>query len=238
LDDELVERMVKSGHTFFNLAVESGSKEVLKRVRKPVILDQMPDIIKMIRKYDNTYVTGFFVLGFPFETKEQINQTLDISSKLDLDWRVFSIFQPFPGTDLYDECIKDGFIDKNLDFEKLSLRNAQISTPNFDKEYLQKVSYLANLKDNFLNNRNLAYGDIDQAINDFKWVIKKVPKHGIAHYCLGRAYLKKGLIDDAAAEMQKAKSIVMEDEKNKSYFKHFKIDLDNEINKMMIKTSI
>lgn len=232
LKPNIIEKMCKSGNVGFNIGIESGCKEILRKVKKPVNLDKVPQVIKLIRDCcnNNDYIiTCFFMVGFPFETKQQIEQTYEYARGLDFDWVLFSRFQPYPGTLLYELCIEEGYLSPDMDYENLRLSVANIETPHFDGKYLEESAYLANLEMNFVNSRNLKHGDLDRAIKDFNWVLEMVPDHAIAYYCLGQAYFKKGLREAGLKALRDAQKIVQEDEMWKRYFDYFKLDVANEV---------
>lgn len=222
LNREIIGKMYRSGILGFSLGIESGCKETLRRIKKPVSLEKTRDIIQIIREYEGTYITGYFMIGFPFETEEQLDETLEFARTLDLDWTLFLSPQPYPGTAFYDDCIRHKFISESeFDFEDLTLHQTHFNTPNFNSKYLEEKLYLSNLESNFLNSRNLKSGNLEQAIRDFQWVIEMVPNHAIAFYCLAKAYAKKGLKKAAEDALRNATDIVREDKEWQRYFNHF-----------------
>ena len=60
--------MYESGIGLFNLAIESGSNDTLKRVKKPLTIEETDNTIKLIRKYGDAVAIGFFIVGFPLKT--------------------------------------------------------------------------------------------------------------------------------------------------------------------------
>jgi anaerobic magnesium-protoporphyrin IX monomethyl ester cyclase len=226
LNRDIIEKMHKSGILGFNLGIESGCKATLKRIRKPVELKRTREVIRMIRGYDDTYIIGFFMIGFPFETQENIDETLEFARTLDLDWILFLSPQPYPGTSFYDDCVRQNYISANeFNFEDLTLHRTHFNTQNFDLRVMEDKLYLANLESNFLNSRNLKNGNLDQAIRDFQWVIEMVPDHAIAFHCLSKAYFKKGLKEAAEDALKKAADIVKKDKKWQRYCHDSGIDV-------------
>lgn len=226
-DRGIIKEMYDSGIAGFNIAIESGSVSMLKKIKKPVLLEKVRSVVKDIRECGNAHITAFFMVGFPFETKEQIQETYAFAKELELDWALFSRVQPYPGTEIHEYCKEHNLFSSTYDLEDLRYIKANIHSENFNEEYLAESAYIANLDLNFVNSRNIRGGDLEQGIRDFKWVIEMVPEHAIAYYCLGRAYLKKHLIKEAEDCFNKAKQITRHDEKWKNYFKHFNIDVEN-----------
>ncbi|OGV48057.1 MAG: hypothetical protein A2X49_02055 [Lentisphaerae bacterium GWF2_52_8] len=198
LDEELLERMRASGCYSISLAIESGNQEVLtKLMNKPVNLKKVPGLVKNIRAAGMD-ARGFFILGYPDETRENIRQTIDFARSLELDWAYFFIASPLPHTQMWDTCIKKGYI-REEDFDPVrSFYKSIIHTPEFDSEYLAQIREEAIVDVNFRNNANLHSYDINKAIASFADVVMKYPHFDFANFYLGEAYRKKG--DLAKAE--------------------------------------
>lgn len=127
LDDEMIELMAKSNFYHAILAIESGDPDVQKNsVDKNVKLDRVPHIIKKLKE-NNIEIKALFMIGFPGETRAQVQKTVDLALNLGvLDFNL-SIVTPLPGTPLYDECIEKG----------LFLEGASVSTLNYDKSNIK-----------------------------------------------------------------------------------------------------
>jgi anaerobic magnesium-protoporphyrin IX monomethyl ester cyclase len=137
LDDELLGLMKKSGGYELTLAVESGDQDVLKNIiKKPTRLDQVEDAARRIRQ-KGIGSLGFFIIGFPGETKEQIRRTLDFSRRLDLDRISCFIFNPLPGTPLFDESVAKGYIKPGDMTEDVDYFEARFDTPEWTRDELQ-----------------------------------------------------------------------------------------------------
>jgi radical SAM superfamily enzyme YgiQ (UPF0313 family) len=52
------------------------------------------------------------MLGFPFETKSDIEKTIGFAKTSGIDFCQFSFVVPFPGTEIYDICQKQGLFGK------------------------------------------------------------------------------------------------------------------------------
>lgn len=188
LDEDIIEKMKKSGGFSFSIAIESGNQDVLTNiVKKPLKLDRVKEIVKIMREKDMR-VRGFFILGFPGETKEQIMDTLDYAENLGLDWVALTIATPLPGSEMYDQCVEDNIIDPNdLDFSKLKYGYANINTSEFTSEEIRNLISDANLRLNFHNNYNMRTGNYERAIIDFERVAHLYPKFELAREYLNFA---------------------------------------------------
>jgi anaerobic magnesium-protoporphyrin IX monomethyl ester cyclase len=101
--------MKQAGWQFAIIAPESGSDRVLKLMKKDAQLDQLPKVIGDI-KQTGLLVKGFFMLGYPGETEQDLAQTREIILKNDFDFVYFNNFQPLPGTEIFEELSRKGEI--------------------------------------------------------------------------------------------------------------------------------
>ena len=102
VNQELVKTMKKAGVFKVGIGIESGSISVLKRIDKKLDLEQVGKVIKWFRN-ERVTVHGYFILGFPFESADDIMQTLKFAIDVNPHFANFSNFLPIPGTKLYKE---------------------------------------------------------------------------------------------------------------------------------------
>jgi radical SAM superfamily enzyme YgiQ (UPF0313 family) len=229
MNDEFIEKAIKSGLIMFTLAIESGSPKILRLVKKTEkIIENAPKVIRKIRKIaPNMYITGFFICGFPFETHKDIKTTINFAKNLDLDWTRFNIFTPFPGSELYTYCLNHqhlsvgNFSRKNLRF-LLTTRLKKMPIP---PKKLENIVYLANLDLNFVNSRTLRTNNLEQAARDYEHVVNIAPDHVLAHWCLAKAYTGLNRPREAEKMTKKALNITKKNKTQARYLKHFNISL-------------
>ena len=207
LNKKILQKMKQSGCYSISIAIESGDEYVLHHLmKKPVNLKKVKPLINEARKMGLS-VRGFYMIGFPGETKEQINKTINFAKNAGTDWTHIFIATPHYGTEMREICEKENYISKeNQDFEKW-FYEPTIVTPEFNPDYLMKLYEETNLDINFKNNINLIEGNYDRAIEDFEYVIGLYPHLDFAHYYLGCAYQKKGLIHEAKKEWKKSSDL-------------------------------
>ncbi len=112
-DIELIRLMKKAGWEYVCVAPESGSVDVLKRMRKDLDPSIIPQKVKEIRK-TGLKVHGLFIIGYPGETEEDIQKTVKLIRKCKFNFFFLSNFQPLPGTPVYDELVESGEITDGL----------------------------------------------------------------------------------------------------------------------------
>ncbi|OGW81881.1 MAG: hypothetical protein A3G33_05220 [Omnitrophica bacterium RIFCSPLOWO2_12_FULL_44_17] len=109
IDDELLVLMKKAGWEGVTIAPESGSRKTLDRMKKMINPDKVPDIVARIKRC-GLRVRAFFIVGYPGETKEDLEATVRLIRKCKLDALIVHLFHPIPGTPIFDELVKEKII--------------------------------------------------------------------------------------------------------------------------------
>lgn len=137
--EEELKLMVKAGLTELDLGIETGSPDSLKTLKKKVTIQQTKEAVKLAKKYVKVF--GFFMIGIPKETIDDVRMTFDLACELKLDRSTWSIFQPLPGSELYENSLKDGTIKKedwrcdNIHFTKCRYNLSRIPNEEIERIY-------------------------------------------------------------------------------------------------------
>lgn len=232
-DDDFLDLAIESGYCCFNLAIESSSDKTLRKIKKPVQLKQVHYLVDRIHtKYPDMWINGYLIVGFPFETKQDIVNTLMFGQELELDWYSISIFKLLPNTPLYQDYLDNILIEKNNGggngsgkgennenndnkdwlfqnhYENKHLWKINLNGVDWDRKWLYEKHYEFNLKINFLNNRNIKYSNFAQALRDFEYIISIVPGHALAYRQAALVADKMGNSKKACDYAQKEKKIM------------------------------
>ena len=103
LDVELLKKMKEAGCFMLAVGFESGNDETLKKIKKGTTRSDNLKAAEMIKKA-GLPLFGFFMIGFPWETKQDIINTLEFIFKIDPDFIEVHIAMPYFGTQLYNQC--------------------------------------------------------------------------------------------------------------------------------------
>ncbi|OGP52181.1 MAG: hypothetical protein A2Y79_12885 [Deltaproteobacteria bacterium RBG_13_43_22] len=112
IDLEMMEKMKSAGCDRIHFGVESGNNEILKVLKKGITLNQVETAFQAARKAGLTTL-AYFMLGNPFETREQILETIGFSRKIRPDFVHISLTSPFPATELYKLGLERGIIKRD-----------------------------------------------------------------------------------------------------------------------------
>ena len=133
LTETVIKTMAKSGCIGIKFGIESGSKDILKKIGKPLNLQGVTEIIKFCRKYKiKTHAS--FTIGHWEETEKDIEKTVRLTEILDVDSIQVSVVIPYPGTGFYAIAKKKGLI-KDIDcsfYEGKNTKTAYCSLLNIN----------------------------------------------------------------------------------------------------------
>ena len=115
VDEDFFRLARRSGCWLVAFGFESGSDEVLKRIKKGATVNQARRAVGWARKYGFT-ILGYFMVGLPGENERTIRETAEFAASLDVDFAKFSITMPLPGTPLYDEWSSQIVDPRQTDF--------------------------------------------------------------------------------------------------------------------------
>lgn len=100
LTQEGVDALKEAGMYMCAFSLESGSPRIQELTQKHLNIPKFLQNVKMAAA-KRVYVVGFCMMGFPTETEEELQQTIDIASASDFHTASFFTVTPFPGTPIY-----------------------------------------------------------------------------------------------------------------------------------------
>ncbi|MFC1724237.1 B12-binding domain-containing radical SAM protein [candidate division KSB1 bacterium] len=111
--DDLLRQYKESGGIVIGMGVESGSDRILKHINKPQTVEEVMHAIRRCKEFDIIPKVSF-ITGIPGETHEEAVMTVKLIARIfeenpRTSFFVPGLFRPYPGADLYKECIKMGF---------------------------------------------------------------------------------------------------------------------------------
>ncbi len=111
VDREALVWLKKSGCRRLVFGIESGVDALLSTVNKQNTVERSRETIRHCREIGITTV-GLFMIGMPGETPDQTRETIEYACSLDLDFAKFAITVPFPGSELYQQMVADGRLNR------------------------------------------------------------------------------------------------------------------------------
>jgi anaerobic magnesium-protoporphyrin IX monomethyl ester cyclase len=109
VDAEVLSAIGAAGCWNIAYGIESGNQHVLDALRKQTTLGMVRQAVSLARDA-GLQVTGHVILGFPEDTRETMNVTEAFVDSLDLDFVQYYCAMPYPGTELYDRALQNGWL--------------------------------------------------------------------------------------------------------------------------------
>ncbi|MBM4339184.1 MAG: radical SAM protein [Deltaproteobacteria bacterium] len=159
---DLMARMKRAGINWVFMGFESGDDTVLEGAHKKQTVDQIKKANDIVHDA-GIYIGGNYVFGFPEDTKETMQETLDLAKELNTEYANFFVMMAYPGTKYHQLAHQKGYPlpEKWGQYgffapDALPLRNQQLSAEeiltfrdNAFKEYFNGQSYQEMVKEKF-----------------------------------------------------------------------------------------
>ena len=143
-DDELIDKMQRAGVYRMALGIESGSQRIQDMIQKDLDINIIYGVVEKLTRARMS-VHGFFMLGFPSETRKEMEATIDFACDLGLTTANFSLVIPNPGTDLRQTFIESR--ESNFeDFSEYTFDAASCNASEVEGDDLIKLKQEANRK--------------------------------------------------------------------------------------------
>jgi anaerobic magnesium-protoporphyrin IX monomethyl ester cyclase len=113
LSDEICQLLAQAGCRRVSVGIENGSEDFRREV-----LGRRQSNEKIVQGFEACKRAGlktksFNIVGFPGETPEIFQETIDLNARIQPDSVIIGIFEPYPGTQLAELCEQECFIDSS-----------------------------------------------------------------------------------------------------------------------------
>ena len=226
LDDEILSLLTKAGMSTLTIAIETGSPEMQRRINKNLNFDMVRKVVEMIKSH-SFHLHICWMVGFPNETLDQINETFNFARELKANSNQFVTVLPYPGTQLFNEAKRDNLLifDED-DLDKFDNRRCDyIKSDQWNYDQLQKIIYDANIEMNFLNNPSLetAIGR-DRLLDFFRPLLLAIPEHIILHLVVGYIHKKKNNNSEYEKHYNTAIELLKDEKLSETFIKYLSWD--------------
>ncbi len=105
IDRDMLVRMKRAGMTEISMGVETGHDEFLRDCEKGTTKEQYQRVYRWMREL-GLQTGGSFIVGFPGETFETVQETIEFACSLDLVRASCNIMTPYPGTEVFEQALR------------------------------------------------------------------------------------------------------------------------------------
>jgi radical SAM superfamily enzyme YgiQ (UPF0313 family) len=126
---ETLKAMREAGCRLLIVGYESGDPQVLKNVKKGADVQRARQFTRDCHSL-GLKIHGDFILGLPGETRESIRRTIDFAKELDCETIQVSVAHAYPGTEMFDMVVKNGFLVPGSMVDEQGHQLAHLEYPN------------------------------------------------------------------------------------------------------------
>jgi hopanoid biosynthesis associated radical SAM protein HpnJ len=203
-DFETLKAMKDAGCRLLIVGYESGDQQILKNIKKGATIERARQFTKDCHKL-GLVIHGDFIMGLPGETHETINNTIAFAKELDVETIQVSVAHAYPGTELYDYAVKNGFmVGDNKMVDEGGHQLAQIQYPGLPADDI--MSAVHRFYDEYYFRPKAIYRILKNAMfdsNDRKRLYKEA-KSFLKLRAARNKRVKQNSREAAAAELAKA----------------------------------
>jgi len=134
-DYETLKAMADSGARLLIVGFESGDPQILKNLKKGATVEMGRTFVQNCKKV-GIHVHGDFIIGLPGETKETIEKTINYAKELDCETIQVSMAHAYPGTELYDQGMREGFLAGEAITDDMGHQLPHLQYPHLSREYM------------------------------------------------------------------------------------------------------
>ncbi len=142
-DEELMRKLAAAGTHHMAVAIESANDRIQRLIKKNLKLDRLNQVLDWAHRY-GIETLGFFMIGFPGESVDEINQTIRFACGSRFDEVLFSIATPYAGTELSDLVRATGAYEGGSDIHDEWEGVVRVKTDEWDHnklKWLQRKAY-------------------------------------------------------------------------------------------------
>ena len=132
-----LQKIKKAGCWFIEMGIESGSDRLLKLIKKNTTKAQIAEAVKRARAA-GLKVKGNFIFGFPTETEESLEETIQFAKSIDLNYFQQNFLTMWPGCEIASNPEEFGRVEK--DWSKLAHQRVTYIPNGLSEEILVQAS--------------------------------------------------------------------------------------------------
>jgi len=136
---DLLPKMRKAGLRWVLLGVESPKQSTLESFKKDITPEDAKKAVKLLRQND-IFAQAMLIIGERKDTAESIADLREFVNELDPDFAIFAILTPFPGTEIFDEAKRKGWIE-DFNWAHYDMVHAIMPTETLSRKEVQEELY-------------------------------------------------------------------------------------------------
>lgn len=138
-NSDMVAKLRDVGNNWILMGVENNSPEILKDFKKEVKVNDAYRAVKILKDND-IFTQSMFVIGSRKDTSRSIEELRQFSLDLGSDLTVYTILTPFPGTEIHESAVQNGWIE-DTNYAHYDMSHAIMPTETLSRRQVQEELY-------------------------------------------------------------------------------------------------
>lgn len=136
---DVLPKMRRVGNRWMLVGVESHNPKTLEAFHKKISPSDAEQAIKLLKEND-IFAQATFIIGERKDSHESIAALREFANQIDPDLSIFMILTPFPGTELYEDAKRNGWIE-DVNWTNYDMAHAIMPTETLSRKELQEEFY-------------------------------------------------------------------------------------------------
>jgi len=117
----------RAGNRMVQIGIEASSDEQRDELNKQLSTETVKKAVRLLRQHD-IVCQGMMIVGVPSDSPRTFDHKVRFIKRLDVDFPVFTLYTPFPGTPAFDEAVAEGWIELPADYARYDMTHALMPT--------------------------------------------------------------------------------------------------------------
>jgi anaerobic magnesium-protoporphyrin IX monomethyl ester cyclase len=125
----------RAGNRMVQLGIEASSDEQRDELNKQLRTETVKEAVQLLRQHD-IVCQGMTIVGMPSDSPRTFGHKVRFIKRLDVDFPVFTLYTPFPGTQAYEEAVAQGWLDLPADYARYDMAHALMPTQHMTRRQI------------------------------------------------------------------------------------------------------
>jgi anaerobic magnesium-protoporphyrin IX monomethyl ester cyclase len=133
---DMVAKLRDVGNNWILIGIENNSPAILKEYRKGINVNDASKALKILKKND-IFSQSMFIIGSRKDSSESIERLRQFSLELDTELAIYTVLTPYPGTEVYENAIENGWI-QDTNYAHYDMVHAIMPTETLSRQEVQE----------------------------------------------------------------------------------------------------
>jgi anaerobic magnesium-protoporphyrin IX monomethyl ester cyclase len=129
---DLVPLMRRAGNRMVQIGIEASTDGQRDELNKQLRTETIKEAVRLLRQHD-IVCQGMMIVGLPTDSPRTFEQKVRLIKRLDVDFPIFTMYTPFPGTPAYEEAVAQGWIQLPADYARYDMGHVLMPTQHMTR---------------------------------------------------------------------------------------------------------